>query len=236
MENVPVTLSFGFGLITSLTIWLLYEASRRCSRTLLVLLAWLLVQGILAGSGFYLVVNTLPPRLLFAVVPPLLVIATLFSTARGSVYLDSLRPDLLTFLHIVRIPVELVLYALFIHGTMPELMTFRGRNWDILAGLSARFAYYLVFRKHLLGPRAILSWNAVCLALLVNVVANGVLSAPSVIQHFAFDQPSIAVLHFPFVWLPACIVPVMLLAHLAVGRQLLAKQAVTARHPSVVSN
>jgi hypothetical protein len=34
-------------------------------------------------------------------------------------------------------------------------------------------------------------------------------------QQIAFDQPNIGVMYFPFVWLPACIVPLVLLSHLA---------------------
>jgi hypothetical protein len=39
-------------------------------------------------------------------------------------------------------------------------------------------------------------------------------------QQFAFDQPNIAVLYFPFIWLPSCVVPLVLLSHLAAIRQL----------------
>jgi hypothetical protein len=41
------------------------------------------------------------------------------------------------------------------------------------------------------------------------------------VNGFAFDQPNIAVLYFPFNWLPSCIVPLVLLSHLAAIRQLL---------------
>jgi hypothetical protein len=64
-------------------------------------------------QGFYLVTNTLPPRFLLLVLPPLAVIIILFCTARGRKYIDSLDPQILTLLHVVRIPVELVLYWLF---------------------------------------------------------------------------------------------------------------------------
>jgi hypothetical protein len=59
-------------------------------------------------------------------------------------------------------------------------------------------------------------WNWICLALLLNIVVRAVLSAPSPIQQFAFDQPNIAILHFPFVFLPGFIVPAVLFCHLAI--------------------
>jgi len=36
----------------------------------------------------------------------------------------------------------------------------------------------------------------------------------------AFDQPNIAVLYFPFSWLPTYVVPVVLFCHLAALRKL----------------
>ncbi|HEX5025988.1 MAG TPA: hypothetical protein VFV68_11990, partial [Agriterribacter sp.] len=67
----------------------------------------------------------------------------------------------------------------------------------------------------------ILLWNFICLALLINIVVNAVLSAPFPFQQFAFDQPDIAVLYFPFNWLPAVVVPIVLLSHLATIRQII---------------
>jgi hypothetical protein len=39
-------------------------------------------------------------------------------------------------------------------------------------------------------------------------------------------EPNLAILHFPFVWLPACVVPLVLLAHLTAIRALLTKKPV----------
>ena len=66
----------------------------------------------------------------------------------------------------------------------------------------------------------IIAWNVICLALLFNIVFTAVFSVQSPFQQFAFDQPNIAVLYFPFIWLPCCIVPLVLLSHLAAIRQI----------------
>jgi len=50
---------------------------------------------------------------------------------------------------------------------------------------------------------------------------NALFSAPSPIQKFAFDQPNIAILNFPFSWLPTFIVPIILFGHLTSIRQLI---------------
>ncbi|TGE24825.1 hypothetical protein E5K00_06380 [Hymenobacter aquaticus] len=221
MSTVPLALSLAFGLTTALAVGLFYRAAHQSRPTLYLLLAWLAGQGAVAGTGFFSgAPQALPPRLALVLAPALLLIATLFLTARGRAYLDALRPEWLTLLHVVRVPVELVLLGLFLHGAVPQLMTFEGRNWDILSGLSAPVVWYLAFRRPRLSPTALLVWNGLCLALLLNVVFYAVLAVPSPVQRFGFGQPNVAVLHFPFVWLPGCVVPLVLLAHLAAIRQL----------------
>jgi hypothetical protein len=66
----------------------------------------------------------------------------------------------------------------------------------------------------------LIAWNLLCLGLLINIVTLAVLSAPFPFQQLAFDQPNIAVLFFPFIWLPAFVVPAVLFAHLVCLRQL----------------
>lgn len=221
MENLPVYICIVFGLTTFLTVWLFYKAANYSKITLLILLVWLALQAFMGLSGFYTVTDTIPPRFLLLALPSILFIIALFATSKGRKFIDSLDRKTLTILHIVRIPVEIVLFWLFINKAVPELMTFEGRNFDIVAGLTAPAIFYLGFIKKQLNRRIILIWNFISLALLINIVTNAILSAPFPFQIFAFDQPNIAVLYFPFNWLPSCIVPLVLLSHLAAIRQLL---------------
>ncbi|MEO6499519.1 MAG: hypothetical protein ABIN95_10915 [Mucilaginibacter sp.] len=69
-----------------------------------------------------------------------------------------------------------------------------------------------------------LLWNFICLALLLNVVAHALLSAPFRFQQMAFEQPNVAILYFPFIWLPGFIVPAVLLCHLSAIRQLIMRK------------
>ena len=222
MENVPLIISVAFGLTTALTVGLFYRAAWPSGRTLLVLLAWLLLQGAVGLSSFYTVTNTMPPRMALLLGPPLVGIGLLFGTASGRHYVAGLRLEALTLLHMVRVPVELVLLGLYLHGVVPRLMTFEGRNWDILAGLTAPVVYYFAFRTKHLGQRGLLLWNVLGLVSLLNIVVNALLSVPMPWQRFAFEQPNVAILHFPFVWLPGCVVPLVLLAHLAAIQRRLA--------------
>lgn len=220
MENLPSYISIIFGLTTILTSWTFYKAAGNSKPVLLVILVWLAVQTFIASSGFYTVTDTLPPRFLLLVLPPFLVIAGLFMSPKGRKFIDGLDLKSLTILHTIRIPVEIVLFFLFTYKTIPELMTFEGRNFDILSGITAPVIFYFAFVRKQLSRKIILIWNMICLGLLINIVSNAILSAPFPFQQFAFDQPNIAVLYFPFIWLPCCVVPLVLLSHLAAIRQL----------------
>lgn len=224
MDKLPAYISLVFALTTFATVWLFYLATKSSTITLVILMLWLIVQTVIGLSGFYTITDTLPPRFLILILPPLLFIIALFVTSKGRKYIDSLDATSLTILHIIRIPVELVLFWLFIHKAVPKLLTFEGRNFDILSGLTAPLIFYFGFIRKQVGKKIILVWNIICLGLLFNIVAIAVLSAPFPFQRLAFDQPNIAVLYFPFIWLPCCVVPLVLLSHLATIRQLLYRQ------------
>jgi hypothetical protein len=224
MHYIPLYISLVFGLTTLITILIFFKATNNSFVTLFILLGWLAVQAFVALTGFYTITTGMPPRFIALVLPPLLFIIGLFVTAKGRRYLDGLHQRTLTILHIIRIPVELVLLWLFFHKAVPQLMTFEGRNFDIIAGLTAPLVFYFGFVKKQMGRGMLLLWNFICIGLLLNIVLIAVLSAPFVFQRFAFDQPDIAVLYFPFVWLPCCVVPVVLLSHLASIRQLLRQE------------
>ncbi len=221
MENLPLYISLVFGLTTLLTVLIFYQAANRSKTTLIILLLWLVLQAIVSLSGFYTVTNSVPPRFALLAGPALLFIVILFLTKQGRQYLDKLNIKTLTILHVIRIPVECTLYWLFIYKTVPGLMTFEGRNFDILSGMTAPLVFYAAFMRKRFNRNLLLTWNFICLGLLLNIVINAILSAPFPFQQFAFDQPNIAVLYFPFVWLPCCVVPLVLLSHLASIRQLI---------------
>ena len=215
MENLPVYISIIFILTTLLTIFFFYKATNRSKSILLIISAWLLLQAVIAATGFYTITNTIPPRLIFLIMPPLFIIVALFFTYTGRIFISSLDVKALTILHIVRILVEFVLLSLFLNKTVPGIMTFEGRNFDILSGLTAPLIWYFGYVKKILNKKIILAWNICCTVLLLNIVVTAVLSAPFNFQQMALDQPNIAILYFPFIWLPGFIVPAVLFSHLA---------------------
>jgi hypothetical protein len=220
MAQTPLYLSYLFGAVTILSLWLLYKAGNDNKRILTIALLWLLLQGIMGITGWYARTDALPPRFLLAVLPPLVFIAMLFLTRQGRRFLDSLDSKTLTLLHTVRIAVELILLGLYVDKGIPREMTFEGRNFDILAGATAPFIWYFGFVRRSIGLRWLLLWNIAGIVLLTNIVTIALLSAPTPFQQMAFDQPNVAVFRFPFVWLPCFVVPVVFLSHLAVVRQI----------------
>ena len=221
IPGLPLYISVLFIIVTLITVYLFYRASHQSDITFIVLASWLMIQAVISLKSFYTNTDTIPPRFALAVVPVLLLILLLFITKKGRIYIDSLDTQQLTYLHAVRVPVEIILFALFSHKLIPGLMTFEGRNFDIFSGVTAPLIAWLGYEKKQLSTKAMLIWNFICLALVLNVVINGMLSAPSRFQQFAFDQPNTAILYFPFVWLPACIVPIVIFSHLVCIRQLL---------------
>jgi hypothetical protein len=221
MNHLPFYIPAVFILTTFLTIFLFYQASNRNRKLLIVIIAWLVIQSAIAVTGFFTVTNSLPPRFLLLIVLPFAGIIATLSTVKGKSFVDGFDMKTLTLLHTLRIPIEIVLLLLFLNKALPQLMTFEGRNFDLISGITAPLIYYFGFKKRRLGTKSMLIWNFICLFILLFTVSNAVLSAPFPFQKFAFDQPTIAVLYFPFIWLPAIVVPLVIFSHLVSIRLLL---------------
>ncbi len=226
MAEISIFVSIGFVLTTLISLWLFFKASNN-KKVLYSIIIWLTIVGILGISGFYQKTGTMPPRFTLLLGPVVLFILLLFTNKKSKTLVDNLNLKWLTLLHIIRIPIEIILYYTFLAGLIPDLMTFNGYNYDIISGITAPIMYYLVFVKKKIKRKGLLIWNFVCLGLLINVLTIAVLSAKTPFQILAFEQPNIGVTYFPFVWLPTIIVPIVLFAHLASIKQLLSgKKAV----------
>lgn len=187
------------------------------------IMVWLFLIALLALYEFFLDFEAMPPRLFFVLPPPIIAIIVLLSIKRSRAFLMRIPITTLTYLHIVRVPVEIVLWWLAGSQLVPYLLTFEGINYDILSGVSAPFvAIFMVGLRSKSRIGAIL-WNFITLGLLVNIVAHAILAAPTPFQIFALDQPNFAVFYFPFIWLPGFVVPAVLFAHLVSLMKLLAK-------------
>ncbi len=181
-----------------------------------LILVWLIVQGYVAWTGFYANnVDAFPPPFILVIAPLVIVFSWTLLSGRGKRFIDELSLEQMTWLSIVRIPVEIVLFWLAGEKAIPELMTFAGRNFDIIGGITAPFVAYFGIRKKMLGKTGLLIWNFVMMGFLFFIVINAILSAPMDIQMFAFDQPNLAIAYFPYIWLPAYVASIVMFCHLA---------------------
>lgn len=221
IEDLPGYVPITFILTTFLTVgFFLYAVRQSVFETVpakIVVAAiafWLIFQAVMAIGGFYQVTGIFPPRIfLFGVLPTLIFIAIYFIFFRRN-FIERLPLRTLTLLSIIRIPVEIVLIWLFEGRLIPAAMTFEGRNFDILSGVSAPLIAWLAFRGSKVNRPLLIVWNVLALGLLFNIVITAFLAFPTPMQRIAFDQPNIAITYFPFNWLPAIVVPIVLFTHL----------------------
>lgn len=221
MEHIAIALKAAFLITSLLAVYLFYRASNQSKAFLLLVFFWMAIQLSLGLAGFYQNASTTPPRFIWLVLPPFLLIAGMFLTPKGKRFVDGLDLKQLTLLHTIRIPVEIVLYYLFTAKAIPQIMTFEGRNFDIISGLTAPLIYYSGFTTKKFPNSITIIWNVLCLGLLINIIILALLSAKTAFQQFGFDQPNIAITYFPFNWLPSVIVPLVLFSHVATLRKVI---------------
>lgn len=200
-----------FLLITLLSMILFHLGTGRNRKVAVVSIVWIIVAGIIAYSGFFEDDASLPSR--FPLIP--------VSAAALCLYfyriVDITKVDMrmLLAVHALRFPVELVLHRLYLQRKVPVIMTFDGWNFDIGIGLSAIILLCYSFIAHRKLPDSFfLIWNATGIVFLAVIISIAILSSPVPFQTFAFDQPNVAVLEFPFTYLPLYVVPVVLASHL----------------------
>ena len=214
--------SFGLHLATvaavaGFLVWLWARASDNPLRTGLLTAAliagWLAISAALALSGFTARVDILPPGAASVLVPALLVlIAVLIAMSRPRYrpLLERMPLPALLLAQTFRVPVEIVLAWLVDAGKLPPLVSYHGTNFDILTGLTAPLAAWAARRG---AYRAVLVWNLLGLALVLNVAITAILASPEPLRVINVEPSSIFMMSFPMVWLPAFLVPVAILLH-----------------------
>lgn len=224
MGHLPFYVGLLIELTVTLTIYLFYRATQSSKIFLVIAIGWAIIQALLGLSP---AAKGTPVQLPMLVAPPMLLIIILFLSKKGRGFIDKLKLADLTLVHGVGLLVELVLYFLFVYKTVPQAMTFEGRNFDVFSGLTAPLIYYFGFVGKKLNRGILIAWNLICLMLLINASALAVLSLPN-FGVIGKGQPDIALGVFPFTMLPAVIVPIVLLSHLASLRQLIMRKPLNA--------
>ena len=207
MESLLAT---SFVLITIITLLIFYFGIGKNKKILFSFLVWQLIIEIL---NYYDIFKSNPKIFPFFIIVTIVIIYKLTSKIKAS----EIDLKILTIIHFVRVPVEFVLYGLFLEKRIPVLMTFKGWNFDIIMGLSSVFVWlYLIRNQGHFNVIFLKFWNYTGIAFLLFIVGIGILSSPLPIQQLAFDQPNVAILEFPFTYLATCVVPLVVFSHILV--------------------
>ncbi|MEZ5992921.1 MAG: hypothetical protein R3E76_11265 [Planctomycetota bacterium] len=199
------------------------ETSRGRAFTLAagLIFGWLTLTSALAASGVLMPSPNHPPPngAVLAVVLIGVCIAVFGSLGRRIA--ARVSPPALIAYQVFRVGVELILWALAINDVGPTLLTFEGRNFDIIVGLSAPLVALLVWKRP--NKALIIGWNVAGMLILGSVLVHAVLASPGPFQKIFITPDSSIVATWPYVWLPGLLVPLAMAGHLLSIRQALQK-------------
>lgn len=189
--------------------------------SIILMLGWLAITSIVAFRGSLVDFAATPPKMLVILIPAVLIVIYISSSESINRLLTVLPSAWLIYIQSFRVLMELFLWLMYLQKAVPVQMTFEGLNYDILIGLSAPLvAYYALAEKK--WPRVVaILWNFAGLLMVTNITMISILSTPSPMRQFFNDPPNIMVAYFPYVWIPAVIVPFAFLMHVLSLKQLL---------------
>jgi len=209
----------------ALTSWDAGKKLRVIRRIVISVIGWAIFLLLVSYSGFFSDFTAFPPRIMIALAIPLVTIVSFVFSGATSEFLPLIPQRNLVRLQVFRVFVELLLWAAFVLNELPIQMTFEGRNFDILAGLSAPFvAYFLASNRN-----ALYIWNFLSLGLLLNIVTVAILSLPTPLRYFMNEPANVLVARFPFILLPGMLVPLAYGLHFLSLRQLGLRKKLEAR-------
>jgi hypothetical protein len=231
METNPAVIQAGFILLTAVmyalvmkelkkavakTQWPERQKKVRYQQTFYALVGWTVFISALALSGFLQNYSAFPPRIMLVLVVPLITMISLTFSKPVRELLIVIPIQNIVRLQVFRVFVEILLWMLFLQNILPVQMTFEGRNFDVLAGLTAPLAAYFLARHR----ASLITWNILSLGLLVNIMAIAILSLPTPMRVFMNEPANTIVGIFPYVWLPGLLVPLAYGLHFLSLRQL----------------
>ncbi|MEL7146171.1 MAG: hypothetical protein AAFO69_07370 [Bacteroidota bacterium] len=181
----------------------------------------LFITALLSFSGFLAKTDAMPPRLPIILMLETVCLVALFFRKQARDFINRIPITTLTHIHIIRVPVEMVLWWLYKEQVIDPLLTFEGSNYDIIIGISAPFAGLFLVGMRSKSRFGAIVWNIAGIVLLVNIVYMATACSPYPFQSLCFEIPNTFVFEFPYVWLPTFVVPTVMFCHIASIYQLL---------------
>jgi len=202
-------------------LWAVLTSNKNVLIAFAASILWLALLGVAVQSG---IIEAMPfPRLpLFAGLS--LLAALLIGLSRlGKAMARSISVFALIAFQGFRFPLELVMHEWSTTGTVPEIMTYLGQNFDIIAGILAIVLLPFV-QSPLSKVGRVAAWcfNVIGFALLVNVGRVAVMSSPLPFS-WNLERPLVLAFHLPYAMILPVAVAGAFLGHIVLTRKLLAK-------------
>jgi len=204
-----------------LLLWATAVAYRQRGAALIVTLVgvcaalWMGGTWTLASTGVLRRWDATPPPFAVLVVAIFVLAGTLAWSPFGHRLVTAIPLWLLILIQAFRFPLELAMHAMYERGVMPAQMSYSGRNFDIVTGVSAVIVAIVVRAGG--GRRLAKAWNVLGLLLVLNVTTVALLSTPR-FRYFGDDNLNTWVTYPPYVWLPAIMVLAAISGHLLILR------------------
>jgi len=195
------------------------QQARRLQRRFLMGAAiWLAVVSTAAFSGLLLPRDGKPLPFAVMVISILALGVAIARSAIGDRLARGAPLAALVGFQSFRLPLELAMHRAYTEGLMPVQMSYSGRNFDILTGLTALVLAVAMLLTRV--PRWIVAaWNVMGLMLLMNILGVAILSTPA-LAYFGPDRLNVWVTWMPYTLLPAVMVLAAWAGHLVVFRAL----------------
>jgi len=203
--------------------------------TIICFALWVTVLTVLSYKGFFANFTSLPPRPVIAMLLPMPIILLISFSSTGTQILQAVPAHWLILIQSFRILVELLIWLAVLANKFPIQMSFEGRNFDILSGVLALGATYLVVRDAQAAPKIMIAFNVIGIVLLLNILIVALLSMPTTFRYFMNEPSAASVAQFPFILLPGILVPIAYSFHIFSLRQLFVKQHTLIQHKPVTT-
>ncbi len=192
------------------------------SRKFLIIVSlWILLLALLSLSGLLNDFSNFPPRMMLVMLVPFTLIVWFVVSSHSNNLLSRVPASWIIKMQGFRVIVELFLWWAYLDQVVPVQMTFEGRNFDILVGLSAPLVSLWWLKPSNQRLQWVLIWNVVGLILLFNIVVVAVLSMPTPMQYFFNEPANTVVASFPWVLLPGILVTLAFALHLLSIKQMI---------------
>jgi hypothetical protein len=186
--------------------------------TLIASTAWMVGTYVAASKGA-LRFDTRPPTIMLMIGAVFVIAFAAGLSHFGKQLALGLPLAALVGFQAFRFPLELLMHRAYAEGLMPVQMSYSGRNFDIITGMTAA-VLGLVLWKREVSPWFVRLWHVMGVLLLANILTVAMLSTPMPFRKFWNEPANVWITQVPYVWLPAVFVLFAILGHVLIARRL----------------